>query len=102
MKWWAYVWSLHLLMLVLLPCREQPLRLRAEAGVQVEASLPHEQAHDDALCSPLCSCACCAHAVQAAFGVVALPPHPAVNASFRSRDVSGQSTHTAHFWHPPQ
>lgn len=105
MKFFAYIFSIYILALSVMPCSDASNDCRSKTEVAERADAhSHKSDHNDT-CSPFCTCTCCGTTASTNLGVYKLcikKTPVSSKITFPRRDFVLVSNFYGNIWQPPE
>ena len=93
--------AIYMLALVFMPCKDVCDSQHLHAITTIQSAQEHHEAEND-VCSPFCTCNCCASYVVISGGVAITTFFPTADKDFPVYDTPFFTSITADHWHPPK
>ena len=103
MKIFTYLFAVYILALTTLPCVDKPEELVMQKSEFTKSTTTHHHQSDIDLCSPFCTCNCCASPVIQPDLAISFESFPILLQSIHTEYVSGFISYpSASIWQPPR
>jgi hypothetical protein len=93
--------AIYMLTLVFMPCKDTCDSQQHHVITTIESAQEHHEAEND-ICSPFCTCNCCASFVVIANVVAITTFFPSIDKGFSIYDTPFYSSIIADHWQPPK
>ena len=105
MKFFAYIFSIYILALSVMPCSDASNDCRSKTEVAERADAHSHKNDTNDICSPFCTCTCCSVSANPKFTPFSIKIAKLVVVSkltFPNREFSFVSNFYGNIWRPPK